>query len=132
MVRLPLEPTTNNKQTSETNPLLSFPLAVTQQRYRSVFLSLSSLLPSLLTPLSLSPTPHANQIEAKEAFSLFDKRGAGSIPSESLGDVLRALGQNPTQKEVKELAAAAGGGGRDSEFRSLVVLVAKWSLGWVW
>jgi calmodulin len=46
--------------------------------------------------------------EAKEAFALFDKRGAQSIPQESLGDVLRALGQNPTQKQVAELAATTG------------------------
>lgn len=51
--------------------------------------------------------------EAKEAFALFDKRGAGTIPQESLGDVLRALGQNPTQKEVADLAGQVG---RDSEF----------------
>ncbi|KAK9900241.1 EF-hand [Cystobasidium minutum MCA 4210] len=43
--------------------------------------------------------------EIREAFALFDKRGTGSIPSESLGDLLRALGQNPTQAEVAELAS---------------------------
>ncbi|GAA5996154.1 hypothetical protein JCM11641_000809, partial [Rhodosporidiobolus odoratus] len=46
---------------------------------------------------------------AKEAFALFDKRGAGTIVSSSLGDVLRALGQNPTQKEVHDLAGGVGG-----------------------
>jgi Ca2+-binding EF-hand superfamily protein len=51
--------------------------------------------------------------EAKEAFALFDKRGAGAIPSQSLGDVLRALGQNPTQNQVAELAQSVGG--QDSE-----------------
>lgn len=52
--------------------------------------------------------PIALSTEAKEAFALFDKRGAGKIPAESLGDVLRALGQNPTQKEVYDLAAQVG------------------------
>ncbi|KAM0750811.1 myosin regulatory light chain cdc4 [Meredithblackwellia eburnea MCA 4105] len=51
----------------------------------------------------------SNDAEAKEAFALFDKRGAGAIPQESLGDVLRALGQNPTQKEVSELVASTSG-----------------------
>lgn len=51
--------------------------------------------------------------EYKEAFALFDKKAAGAIPKESLGDLLRALGQNPTQAEVQELSAQAGG--RDSE-----------------
>ncbi|BGP25586.1 myosin II light chain [Rhodotorula toruloides] len=48
--------------------------------------------------------------QAKEAFALFDKRGAGTIPASSLGDILRALGQNPTQKEVADLAQSVGGG----------------------
>ncbi|GAA5938437.1 hypothetical protein JCM10213_003294 [Rhodosporidiobolus nylandii] len=55
----------------------------------------------------------AHDAEAKEAFALFDKRGAGTIPAASLGDVLRALGQNPTQREVGELAAQGGGGDID-------------------
>ncbi|KAL7337550.1 putative myosin regulatory light chain cdc4 [Rhodotorula toruloides] len=52
----------------------------------------------------------APDAEAKEAFALFDKRGAGTIPASSLGDILRALGQNPTQKEVADLAQSVGGG----------------------
>ncbi len=42
--------------------------------------------------------------EWKEAFSLYDKEGKGSIPSVSLGNVLRAVGQNPTEAQVKELS----------------------------
>lgn len=41
--------------------------------------------------------------DIKEAFALHDKRGNGTIASSSLGDVLRALGQNPTQKQVQDL-----------------------------
>jgi len=47
--------------------------------------------------------------EIKEAFALFDKKGTGTIASENLGDLLRALGQNPTQAEVAQLAASAPG-----------------------
>eukprot|EP00835_Amoeboradix_gromovi_P000307 NODE_10_length_47437_cov_0.363429.p25 type:complete len:146 gc:universal NODE_10_length_47437_cov_0.363429:6024-5587(-) len=43
--------------------------------------------------------------EWKEAFSLYDKEGKGFIPSASLGNVLRAVGQNPTEAQVKVLAA---------------------------
>ena len=43
----------------------------------------------------------------KEAFALFDKRGSGAVPRETLGDLLRALGQNPTQAEVAEIVAGA-------------------------
>ncbi|WFD35133.1 myosin II light chain [Malassezia cuniculi] len=48
-----------------------------------------------------------SEAEYKEAFALFDKKGTGHIASENLGDLLRALGQNPTQAEVAELAASA-------------------------
>ncbi|KAK6353254.1 SCF ubiquitin ligase complex subunit cdc4 [Orbilia brochopaga] len=42
----------------------------------------------------------------KEAFALFDKKGTGRVPISSLGDLLRACGQNPTNAEVEELAAS--------------------------
>ena len=45
--------------------------------------------------------------EYKEAFALFDKKGTGAVPREVLGDLLRALGQNPTQTEVADIVAAA-------------------------
>lgn len=41
-------------------------------------------------------------IEYQDAFSLFDSRGDGKISISQLGDVLRALGQNPTEAEVKK------------------------------
>ena len=40
----------------------------------------------------------------KEAFALFDKRGNQRVPVSSLGDLLRACGQNPTLAEVDELS----------------------------
>lgn len=51
----------------------------------------------------------------KEAFSLFDKRGNGRVALESLGDLLRACGQNPTLAEIRELEKNVGG---DCEFIS--------------
>jgi Ca2+-binding EF-hand superfamily protein len=52
--------------------------------------------------------------EYKEAFALFDKKGTGKVPRETLGDLLRALGQNPTQAEVAEIVAAAPRDGKPS------------------
>ena len=46
-------------------------------------------------------------LEYKEAFALFDKKGTGAVPREIMGDLLRSLGQNPTQAEVGEIIAAA-------------------------
>lgn len=44
----------------------------------------------------------------KEAFSLFDKRGNGRVTVDSLGDLLRACGQNPTLAEIKDLEDQVG------------------------
>jgi Ca2+-binding EF-hand superfamily protein len=44
----------------------------------------------------------------KEAFSLFDKRGTGRVPTDTLGDLLRACGQNPTLAEITELEKGVG------------------------
>jgi calmodulin len=41
--------------------------------------------------------------EFKEAFSLFDKDGDGTITTRELGTVMRSLGQNPTEAELHEM-----------------------------
>lgn len=58
-------------------------------------------------------SPDSNHDQAstnyKEAFSLFDKRGTGKVALESLGDLLRACGQNPTLAEISDLEKNIGG-----------------------
>jgi Ca2+-binding EF-hand superfamily protein len=49
------------------------------------------------------------QTEWKEAFSMYDKKGNSTVSSDNLGDLLRGLGQNPTQAEVRELIKSLGG-----------------------
>lgn len=44
----------------------------------------------------------------KEAFALFDKRGTQRVALESLGDLLRACGQNPTLQEISDLEKNVG------------------------
>ena len=41
-------------------------------------------------------------LEFQETFSLFDNKGDGKIFAHQLGEVLRAMGQNPTEAEVKK------------------------------
>jgi calmodulin len=41
--------------------------------------------------------------EYKEAFSLFDKSGDGTITTKDLGTVIRALGKNPTEAELQDI-----------------------------
>lgn len=43
--------------------------------------------------------------EFKEAFSLFDKKGNGSVARDDVGDLCRALGQNPTRQQVHDFTA---------------------------
>ncbi|XP_066929043.1 myosin-2 essential light chain-like isoform X1 [Clytia hemisphaerica] len=43
--------------------------------------------------------------EYRDTFSLFDKQGDGKIECGDIGDILRALGCNPTQAEVKKIVA---------------------------
>lgn len=42
------------------------------------------------------------QAEFQETFNLFDNKGDGKIYASQLGEVLRAMGQNPTEAEVKK------------------------------
>ena len=42
-------------------------------------------------------------MEFKDAFSLFDKNDDGKIVIEELGTVMRSLGQNPTDAELKDM-----------------------------
>ncbi|XP_059170772.1 calmodulin-A-like [Physella acuta] len=41
--------------------------------------------------------------EIKEAFHLFDKDGDGHISTQELGKVMRALGQTPSETELKDM-----------------------------
>ncbi|KAI0458594.1 myosin regulatory light chain cdc4 [Xylaria longipes] len=52
---------------------------------------------------------HQASTNYKEAFSLFDKRGTGRVTLDSLGDLLRACGQNPTLAEIRDLERSVGG-----------------------
>lgn len=40
---------------------------------------------------------------------MFDKRGNGRVTLDSLGDLLRACGQNPTLTEIQDLEKSVGG-----------------------
>jgi calmodulin len=42
-------------------------------------------------------------LEFKEAFSLFDRDGDGTITTNELGTVMRSLGQNPTEIELQDM-----------------------------
>ena len=51
--------------------------------------------------------------EFKEAFQLFDRTGDGKILYSQCGDVMRALGQNPTNAEVLKVLGNPKSDGED-------------------
>ena len=55
-------------------------------------LSIISLLTHILLFLPLA--------EFKVAFKMFDKNGDGCITTKELGEVMRSLGENPTEAEL--------------------------------
>ncbi len=58
---------------------------------------------SIFTILSLTFYFSFSFLEFKEAFSLFDKDGDGTITTKELGTVMRSLGQNPTEAELQDM-----------------------------
>ncbi|EMC93710.1 hypothetical protein BAUCODRAFT_37427 [Baudoinia panamericana UAMH 10762] len=65
----------------------------------------------------------AQSTNFKEAFSLFDKRGTGRVDGDSLGDLLRACGQNPTLAEINDLKGQVRGG--DFDFNTFQTLLNR-------
>lgn len=63
-------------------------------------------------------------LEFKEAFQLFDRTGDGKILYSQCGDVMRALGQNPTNAEVLKVL-----GNPKSDGELLKNLVCQWVYG---
>eukprot|EP00761_Pharyngomonas_kirbyi_P009516 gb/GECH01009532.1/.p1 GENE.gb/GECH01009532.1/~~gb/GECH01009532.1/.p1 ORF type:complete len:150 (+),score=54.30 gb/GECH01009532.1/:1-450(+) len=64
--------------------------------------------------------------EFKEAFSLFDRDGDGSITIKELGTVMRSLGQNPTEAELQEMINEVDADGNGSiDFPEFLSLMAR-------
>lgn len=78
--------------------------------------------PSLsLTPAHSFPSP-----EFKEAFSLFDKDGDGTITTKELGTVMRSLGQNPTEAELQDMINEVDADGNGTiDFPEFLTMMAR-------
>ena len=64
--------------------------------------------------------------EFKEAFSLFDKDGDGTITTKELGTVMRSLGQNPTEAELQDMINEVDADGNGTiDFTEFLGLMAK-------
>nr|XP_037276735.1 calmodulin-beta-like [Rhipicephalus microplus] len=64
--------------------------------------------------------------ELREAFALFDKNSNGAISTKELGNVMRALGQNPTEAELKDMIAEVDTDGDGTvDFPEFLALMTK-------
>eukprot|EP00753_Platysulcus_tardus_P018316 PLAT6820.3.p4 GENE.PLAT6820.3~~PLAT6820.3.p4 ORF type:complete len:151 (-),score=56.54 PLAT6820.3:177-629(-) len=64
--------------------------------------------------------------EFKEAFSLFDKDGDGTITTNELGTVMRSLGQNPTEAELQDMINEVDADGNGTiDFPEFLTLFAR-------
>jgi len=77
-------------------------------------------------------SPQAEQLseeqiaEYKEAFSLFDKSGDGTITTKDLGTVIRALGKNPTEAELQDIINEVDPNGDGTvDFPSFLTIMAR-------
>lgn len=52
--------------------------------------------------------------ECQEVFAIFDNKGDGCIPVKIIGDVLRAMGQNPTEADITKCIESLDREGRIS------------------
>lgn len=64
--------------------------------------------------------------EFKEAFSLFDKDGDGTITTKELGTVMRSLGLNPTEAELQDMINEVDADGNGTiDFPEFLTMMAR-------
>ena len=64
--------------------------------------------------------------DCKEAFSLFDKDGDGSISCDELRTVMTSLGENPTTMELEEMIQGVDSDGNGQiEFSEFLTMMAQ-------
>lgn len=84
------------------------------------------------TPAARGDALQADQLteeqiaEFKEAFSLFDKDGDGTITTKELGTVMRSLGQNPTEAELQDMINEVDADGNGTiDFPEFLTMMAR-------
>ncbi|VDM69901.1 unnamed protein product [Strongylus vulgaris] len=88
--------------------------------------SLIKLSSVLVNDLKLSKRLNTGFLEFKEAFSLFDKDGDGTITTKELGTVMRSLGQNPTEAELQDMINEVDADGNGTiDFPEFLTMMAR-------
>ena len=57
----------------------------------------------------------------REAFSLFDKNGDGTVSTSELGTIMRSLGQTPTEAELRDIIANVDKNGKMNSYQVFYV-----------
>ncbi|XP_077987326.1 calmodulin-alpha-like [Glandiceps talaboti] len=64
--------------------------------------------------------------EFKEAFVLFDKDGSGTVSTDELGSVMKSLGTNPSEEELREMVDAVDADGNgEIDFQGFLKMMAQ-------
>ena len=65
--------------------------------------------------------------EYKEAFQIFDRHGEGAISSKELGTIMRSLGLNPSDEDLKEISESFDNEKNNNliDFNSFLIIMAK-------
>ncbi|XP_009878968.1 PREDICTED: calmodulin [Charadrius vociferus] len=80
----------------------------------------------LLQPPKADQLTEEQIAEFKEAFSLFDKDGDGTITTKELGTVMRSLGQNPTEAELQDMINEVDADGNGTiDFPEFLTMMAR-------
>ncbi|CAI5452127.1 unnamed protein product [Caenorhabditis angaria] len=108
--------TSVDRHTKKTIPLSAEPIEVLKQS--------SNYEP---THIKMADQLTEEQIaEFKEAFSLFDKDGDGTITTKELGTVMRSLGQNPTEAELQDMINEVDADGNGTiDFPEFLTMMAR-------
>jgi len=56
-----------------------------------------------MTPTSAQPLSEDEIKAFKDVFALFDKDASGTITAHELGEIMRSLGQNPSDSELQDM-----------------------------
>merc|ERR1712070_501726 len=87
---------------------------------------IGGLFSGLLSMTGNTETEEEKIARFKEAFSLFDEDGGGSISADELGAVVRSLGQDPTEEELTEMVNEVDTDGNgEIDFEEFCVMMNK-------
>ncbi|CAF3881542.1 unnamed protein product, partial [Rotaria sordida] len=69
---------------------------------------------------------YSSTIKFRHVFDLFDKNGDGNIDANEIGQVMRSLGLNPTNKEITDLIAEVDKNGNQRlDFQEFIAFMNK-------